>query len=117
VGVVYRVVGRDGRPPCRDSARLPQPQRRDRAHGLPRPAAVVAAGFLEEVAALARDGKISRQGLPRNYGALPEAAALAHRHRAMVTLLFPPMPPPFIQRLPFPLLTRLGEGRRNKPSQ
>jgi hypothetical protein len=33
--------------------------------------------FLEEVAALARDGEISRQGLPRNYGALPEAAALA----------------------------------------
>jgi quercetin dioxygenase-like cupin family protein len=73
--------------------------------------------FLEDVAALARAGKISRRGLPTSYGALLEAAALAHRHRAMVTLLFPPMPPPFIQRLLFPLLTRLGERRGNKRRQ
>ncbi|HET8873864.1 MAG TPA: cupin domain-containing protein [Gaiellaceae bacterium] len=72
--------------------------------------------FLEEVAALARDGKISRRGLPTSYGALLEAAALAQRHRAMVTLLFPPMPPPFIQRLLFPLLTRLGGRRKEKPN-
>jgi quercetin dioxygenase-like cupin family protein len=73
--------------------------------------------FLEDVAALARDGKINSRGLPRNYGALLEATALADRHRAMVTLLFPPLPPPFIQRLIFPLLARLGERRRTKPRQ
>jgi hypothetical protein len=29
----------------------------------------------------------------------------------MVVLLFPPMPPPFLQRLIFPALARLGERR------
>jgi hypothetical protein len=29
----------------------------------------------------------------------------------MVVLLFPPMPPPFLQRLIFPTLARLGERR------
>jgi quercetin dioxygenase-like cupin family protein len=73
--------------------------------------------FLEGVARLARDGKISPRGLPTSYGALLEAAALAHRHRAMVTLLFPPMPPPLIQRLLFPLLTRLDKRRADKRRQ
>ena len=73
--------------------------------------------FLEAVAALARDGKISRRGLPTSYGALLEAAVIAHRHREMVTLLFPPMPPSFIQRLLFPLLVRIGERRGNKRRQ
>jgi hypothetical protein len=38
------------------------------------------------------------------------AAALAHRHREMAVLLFPPMPPPFLQRLLFPTLARLGRA-------
>jgi hypothetical protein len=33
---------------------------------------------------------------------------LAQRHRDMVTLLFPPMPPPFVQRLLFPPLAKLA---------
>jgi hypothetical protein len=73
--------------------------------------------FLEDVAALARAGTISRRGLPTSYGALLEAAAIAHRHREMVTLLFPPMPPRFIQRLIFPSLARIGEGRGKKPRE
>lgn len=73
--------------------------------------------FLEEVTALGRDGKISRRGLPTSYSALLEAAAIAHRHREMVTLLFPPMPPPFVQRLLFPMLTRLAERRGTNPRQ
>jgi quercetin dioxygenase-like cupin family protein len=72
--------------------------------------------FLEDVAALARAGKFNRRGLPTSYAALLEAAALAHRHRKMVTLLFPPMPPPFIQRLLFPLLARVAQGRAGKAS-
>ena len=63
--------------------------------------------FLEEVAALSRAGMITRHGLPRRPGTLPRAAALAERHREMAVLLFPPMPPPFVQRRLFPRLARL----------
>ena len=64
--------------------------------------------FLEEVAELSQAGLISRNGLPRRPGALVRAAAIAQRHRDMVTLLFPPMPPPLVQRLLFPPLARLA---------
>jgi len=64
--------------------------------------------FLEEVAALSRAGLISRRGLPTRPRALVQAAALAERHREMVTLQFPPMPPRPVQRLVFPLLARLA---------
>lgn len=70
--------------------------------------------FLEEVAELARTGRISRFGLPTSLGALVDSVAIAQRHREMVTLLFPPMPPPFVQRLLFPILARLGERRRGR---
>jgi quercetin dioxygenase-like cupin family protein len=58
--------------------------------------------FLEEVAALSRAGKLTRHGLPKGFRALREALALAARHREMVVLLFPPMPPPFVQKLVLP---------------
>ena len=67
--------------------------------------------FLEEAAALGRAGKITRRALPKSPGVLLEAAVMAERHRDMVVLLFPPMPPPFLQRLIFPLLARLGRRR------
>jgi quercetin dioxygenase-like cupin family protein len=67
--------------------------------------------FLEGAAALGRAGKLSRRALPKGPGALVEAAALAHAHREMVVLLFPPMPPPWLQRLLFPTLARLNERR------
>ena len=51
---------------------------------------------------------ISHRGLPRRPAALVRAAALAQRHRDMVTLLFPPMPPPFVQRVLFPPLAKLA---------
>jgi hypothetical protein len=57
--------------------------------------------FLEDAAALSRAGKITRHALPKGIGALREALALAARHRDMVVLLFPPLPPPFVQRLLF----------------
>ena len=75
--------------------------------------------FLEEAAALGRAGKITRRALPKRPGVLLEAAVMAERHRDMVVLLFPPMPPPFVQRLIFPLLARLGRRRgygRGRPA-
>jgi mannose-6-phosphate isomerase-like protein (cupin superfamily) len=66
--------------------------------------------FLEDVAALSRAGKLTRRGLPKPSGLL-QGAVLAHHYRDMAVLLFPPMPPPFIQRLLFPPLARLGERR------
>lgn len=75
--------------------------------------------FLEEAVALGRDGKLTRHALPKRPGVLLEAAVMAERHRDMVVLLFPPMPPPFVQRLIFPLLARLGRRRgygRGRPA-
>jgi quercetin dioxygenase-like cupin family protein len=67
--------------------------------------------FLEEVAELSQAGLISRRGLPTRPSALVRAATLAERHRDMVTLLFPPMPPRFVQRLLFPPLAALARRR------
>jgi quercetin dioxygenase-like cupin family protein len=67
--------------------------------------------FLEEAAALGRAGKITRRALPKSPGVLLEAAVMAERHRDMVVLHFPPMPPPSVQRLIFPFLARLGRRR------
>jgi hypothetical protein len=57
--------------------------------------------FLEETAELSRAREITRLGLPTGFGALRDGLSLAKRHREMVVLLFPPMPPRFVQRLLF----------------
>ena len=67
--------------------------------------------FLQDVAAMSQAGLISRRGLPKRPSALLRAAVLAERYRDMAVLLFPPMPPPFLQRLLFPPLARLGARR------
>ena len=67
--------------------------------------------FLEDAAALGRAGKITRHAVPKGPSALLLGAVMAHHYRDMVVLLFPPMPPPFLQRLLFPALARLGERR------
>jgi quercetin dioxygenase-like cupin family protein len=67
--------------------------------------------FLEETVALSRSGRITRGGLPKGFGGLLAGAALLERHRDMVTLLFPPLPPPAIQRLVMPRLARMAEKR------
>jgi quercetin dioxygenase-like cupin family protein len=59
--------------------------------------------FLEEAVALGSAGKIAtRWALPTSFGALREALAMAERHRDMAVLLFPPMPPRFVQKLLLP---------------
>jgi quercetin dioxygenase-like cupin family protein len=42
--------------------------------------------FLEEAAAMARAGKLTRQGLPKSPAALVQALRLALRHRKMVVM-------------------------------
>jgi quercetin dioxygenase-like cupin family protein len=42
--------------------------------------------FLEEAAAMARDGKLTRHGLPKSPGALVQVLRLALRHRKMVVM-------------------------------
>ena len=56
-------------------------------------------------------GKITRRGLPKGVDALLQAAVMVQAYRDMVTLLFPPLPPPAVQRAVMPLLARLGERR------
>jgi quercetin dioxygenase-like cupin family protein len=68
-------------------------------------------GFLEDAAALGRAGKLTHGGLPKSPSALLQSAVLVHAYRDMVVLGFPPLPPPFIQRLVIPPLARLGERR------
>ena len=73
--------------------------------------------FLEEVAALSQQ---RRDDAPRAPAVTPRAfaqmAALAERHRAMVTLLFPPAPPPVVQRLLFPRWRASpADGSRSAP--
>jgi quercetin dioxygenase-like cupin family protein len=65
--------------------------------------------FLEDAAALGRTGKLTRHAFPKTPGAVLQGAVMAHHYREMVVLLFPPMPPPLLQRLLFPALARLGE--------
>jgi quercetin dioxygenase-like cupin family protein len=74
-------------------------------------------GFLEGAAALGRAGKLTHTGLPKSPGALIDAAALAYRHRDMVTLLFPPMPPVWLQRLVFPPLARVADRRAGRAEE
>jgi quercetin dioxygenase-like cupin family protein len=68
-------------------------------------------GFLEDAAALGRAGKLTRNGLPKSFSALLQAAVMVEHYRDMVVLGFPPLPPPAIQRLVIPPLARLGERR------
>jgi quercetin dioxygenase-like cupin family protein len=67
--------------------------------------------FLEDTAALGRAGKITRHGIPKGPTALLLGAVLAEHYRDMAVLMFPPMPPPFLQRLILPPIARLGERR------
>jgi quercetin dioxygenase-like cupin family protein len=71
--------------------------------------------FLEDVAALSRAGGLSRRALlPKSPSALLQAVVIAHHYREMVVLLPPQLPPPFLQRLLFPPLARLGKRRGHR---
>ncbi len=66
-------------------------------------------GFFEESAALAREGKFMRPGIPKGIGGLLAAAEFADRYGATTVMTFPPRP---LQRLLFPPLARVARRRR-----
>ena len=67
--------------------------------------------FLEDTVRLSRSGGLTASAIPKSPHALLEGIVMAHAYRDMVTLLFPPFPPPAIQRLLIPPLARLGARR------
>jgi quercetin dioxygenase-like cupin family protein len=67
--------------------------------------------FLEDTVRLSRSGGLSKLAIPKSPHALLEGIVMAHEYREMVTLLFPPFPPPAVQRILIPPLARLGARR------
>jgi quercetin dioxygenase-like cupin family protein len=67
--------------------------------------------FLEDTVRLSRSGGLSRHAMPKSVGALLQGIVMAEAYNDMVILLFPPFPPPAIQRLIFPALARAGARR------
>jgi mannose-6-phosphate isomerase-like protein (cupin superfamily) len=64
---------------------------------------------IEDGVRLGRAGLLTASGKPRGLRGLVEAAALAHHYRETVVLS---SPPPVVQRLLFPLLSRLTANLR-----
>ena len=67
--------------------------------------------FLEDAAAMARAGKMTRGGFPTSPRALVEALGLLARHQDMVVMTYPLMPPLPVQRLLFRLVGGRGLSR------
>jgi quercetin dioxygenase-like cupin family protein len=57
--------------------------------------------FLEDAAAMARAGKMTRRGFPTSPRAFVEALRLLARHQQMCVMTYPLMPPLPVQRLMF----------------
>ena len=101
-------AGRGRRGAGRHPPRVPQRRRRARPRPLRRAPALLPAGVPRGgggAVAQRRDDAPRAAAVAARVRAM---AALAERHREMVTLLFPPAPPPFVQRLLFPALARLA---------
>lgn len=64
--------------------------------------------FLEDAAALARAGGLTRRGLPRSLRGLLGAAVMTHAYRETTVICFPP---PVVQRLALYPLAGLAERR------
>jgi quercetin dioxygenase-like cupin family protein len=66
-----------------------------------------AVGFFEETAAMAREGMITRAGLPTSFRALKRGAEILDRYRDVAVVY---NPPPFVQRILISLLVRRREA-------
>jgi quercetin dioxygenase-like cupin family protein len=73
--------------------------------------------FLTDAAAMGRAGLLGPLSLPKGWDALLQAAVLVDDHKDMVTMLFPPLPPPALQRLVMPRLARAGRRRGYGPGR
>jgi quercetin dioxygenase-like cupin family protein len=73
--------------------------------------------FLEDATSLSRAGLITGRGLPKGLGALVRAAVMVEAYKDMAVLLFPPLPPPAVQRIVMPPLARLGRRRGYRPGR
>src|SRR3954447_832925 len=73
--------------------------------------------FLEDAVSLGRGGFITGNGLPKGPSALLRAAVMVEAYKDMAVLLFPPLPPPAIQRLVMPPLAKLGRRRGYVPGR
>jgi quercetin dioxygenase-like cupin family protein len=72
-------------------------------------------GFLADAAALGREGRLTKRGIPKTPTALLQAAVLSEHYREMVVLSSPPLPPFGLDRLLMPPLARLGRRRGYLP--
>jgi quercetin dioxygenase-like cupin family protein len=68
-------------------------------------------GFLTDAAALAREGKLTKHGIPTSLTGALQAAVMVSEYGDMVEMGFPPMPPAPIARLLLTPLARLGARR------
>ena len=102
-----RRATRSSSPPASATPTATTPARRG-APARRRPPAVLPAGVPRGGRGALPGGADLASRAAERPGALVRAAALAQRHRDMVTLLFPPMPPPLVQRLLFPPLAKLA---------
>ncbi|HEU4702258.1 MAG TPA: cupin domain-containing protein [Conexibacter sp.] len=68
-------------------------------------------GFLTDAAVLARNGRITKRGIPKGVTGWLQAAVMLDAYGEMVEMSFPPAPPRFLQRLVMPRLARIAKRR------
>jgi mannose-6-phosphate isomerase-like protein (cupin superfamily) len=68
-------------------------------------------GFLTDAAALSRNGRITKHGIPKGIQGWLQGAVMLDAYGEMVEMSFPPAPPRALQRLLMPALARLAKRR------
>lgn len=115
----YEIVARPGDPPVIVKPRVRHTFRNSgsvEAHLMTEadPADPDLEEFLTRAAALAREGRYNRHGIPKSPGALLEAAEFADRYRDSTVLTGPAFPPPRLQPLLLRPLAKLQRARRRR---
>lgn len=74
-------------------------------------------GFLTDAAALSRNGRMTKLGIPKGVTGWLQAATMLQAYGEMVEMSFPPAPPRAVQRLVMPPLARIARRRGIRPGQ
>lgn len=74
-------------------------------------------GFLTDAAVLARNGRITKLGIPKGVTGWLQAAVMLEAYGGMVEMSFPPAPPKLLQRLVMPPLARIAKRRGIRPGR